>query len=134
MNSCTSVKTYPGADINSDQVPVVGNFKVRMKKVTSKSMKKYDFIKLKDPNVRLKVSGNLNTRVLTCKNAKTIEESLTIIQETVREIKEQHLKKDTEKRKSWMTDEILELMDQRKKTKKISKNIREYIQSTGYKH
>ncbi|CAG9828497.1 unnamed protein product [Diabrotica balteata] len=86
-NSCTSVKTYPGADINSDHVPVVGNFKVRMNKVTSKSIKKYDVRKLKDPNVRLKVSENLNTKVLKCKNTRSIEESITIIQETVRELR-----------------------------------------------
>ncbi|CAG9837263.1 unnamed protein product [Diabrotica balteata] len=38
-NSCTCVKTYPVADTNSNNVPVVGSFKVRMKKFASKSMK-----------------------------------------------------------------------------------------------
>ncbi|CAG9827580.1 unnamed protein product [Diabrotica balteata] len=50
-------------------------------------MKKYHVRKLKDPNVQLKVSETLNTKVLKCKNAGTIEESLTIIQETVRELR-----------------------------------------------
>ncbi|CAG9836469.1 unnamed protein product [Diabrotica balteata] len=117
-NSCTYVKTYSGADINSDHIPVVGNFKVRVKKVTSKSMKKYDVRKLKAPNVRLKVSENHNLKLLKCRNAGTIEKSLTIVQGTVTKIKEQHLKKDTEKLKSWMTNEILELMDQRNKQRK----------------
>lgn len=32
-NSCSSVKTYPGADLQSDHNPLVATFKVRMKKI-----------------------------------------------------------------------------------------------------
>ncbi|CAG9834470.1 unnamed protein product [Diabrotica balteata] len=58
-----------------------------MNKVTSKSMTMYDVRKLKDPHVRLKLSESLNTKVLKCINTGTIEESLTIIRETVGELR-----------------------------------------------
>lgn len=38
---------YPGADINSDLMPMAGNFKVIMKRVTTKMMKEYDLEKLR---------------------------------------------------------------------------------------
>lgn len=31
-NSCTAVKTYPGADLQSNYVPLVGTFKIKMKR------------------------------------------------------------------------------------------------------
>uniref|UniRef100_A0A8D8T8A4 Craniofacial development protein 2 n=1 Tax=Cacopsylla melanoneura TaxID=428564 RepID=A0A8D8T8A4_9HEMI len=114
-NSCTCVKTYPGADIQSDHVPVVGKFKVKMKRVTTKNFKRYDLKKLKDPIIHRTVKNTLNEQMEKCRNAESIEEELTIVQEISKEIKEQHLKKDTEKRKSWMTNEILELMKHRKR-------------------
>lgn len=98
-------------------MPVVGKFKVKMKRVTTKTMKKYDLRKLKDSIIQEKVRTDINEKVGKCRNAESLEESLTIIQKTMKEIKEQYLKKDTEKRKSWMTDKIIELMDQRRRNK-----------------
>lgn len=115
-NSCTYVKTYPGADINSDHVPLVGNFKVRMKKIKTKTIRRYDLRKLKEPLIQEAVKNTLNEKL---KNGKmeSVKEGLDTIRKTAKEIKEQYLKKDHIKRKSWMTDEILELMEQRKRNK-----------------
>uniref|UniRef100_A0A8D9AHH9 Craniofacial development protein 2 n=1 Tax=Cacopsylla melanoneura TaxID=428564 RepID=A0A8D9AHH9_9HEMI len=41
-NSCTTVRTYPGADIVSDHTPVVGDFRIRMKKVNKKLIPNFD--------------------------------------------------------------------------------------------
>ncbi|CAG9828481.1 unnamed protein product [Diabrotica balteata] len=50
-------------------------------------MKKYDVRKLKNPNVRLKVSENQNTKLLKCNKAETIEKSLKVKQKIVRELR-----------------------------------------------
>jgi Reverse transcriptase (RNA-dependent DNA polymerase) len=52
-----------------------------------------------------------------CNDTESMEEVLTSVREIVEDVKEQHLKKDVKKRKSWMTNEILELMEQRKERK-----------------
>lgn len=46
-NSYIAVKTYPGADIQSDHVPLVGTFKIRMKKITPKNGKEMTYENLK---------------------------------------------------------------------------------------
>ena len=38
-NSVTQVKTYPGADINSDHVPVVATFRLKLKHITKPKIK-----------------------------------------------------------------------------------------------
>ncbi|KAL1447016.1 hypothetical protein WDU94_015647 [Cyamophila willieti] len=116
-NSCTSVKTYPGADIQSDHAPLVGKFKVRMKTIKRKKMKRYDLRKLKDPMIKEKVVKVFNGKLRQCTNTECMDEKLTILQQIAKETKEQYLTKDVEKRKSWMTNKILELMEQRKRNK-----------------
>lgn len=59
-NSCISVKTYPGADIQSDHVLLVGTYKVGLKRVIPKKTQRYDFRKLTDPNIQQTVK---NTRM-----------------------------------------------------------------------
>lgn len=39
-NGCTAVKTYPGADIRSDHASVVRKFKIKMKWVATKKVKR----------------------------------------------------------------------------------------------
>lgn len=62
-NSCISMKTYPGADIHSDHVPLVGIFKVRMKKIKKKRVMNYDIHKLKDSSLKEKVGVHLNSEL-----------------------------------------------------------------------
>lgn len=53
-NCFTSVKTYPGADIESDHTPLVGVMKVKLKKVKKKSRFRYDMTALQQPLVKKK--------------------------------------------------------------------------------
>ncbi|KAG1715002.1 Endophilin-B1 [Nymphon striatum] len=48
-NSVVNIRTYPGADINSDHSPVIANMHTKLKKATTKSKKvaKYDLEALK---------------------------------------------------------------------------------------
>lgn len=62
-NSCTNVETYPGTDIQSDHVPTVGNFKIRMKKNTPKREKKCDYRRLKYPTAKQKVQLELISKI-----------------------------------------------------------------------
>uniref|UniRef100_A0A8D8ZLR6 Craniofacial development protein 2 n=1 Tax=Cacopsylla melanoneura TaxID=428564 RepID=A0A8D8ZLR6_9HEMI len=113
-NAITSVKTYPGADIQSDHVPLVATFKVKLKRITTKNMKMYDLRKLKDPHSKQTAKQILNETMRNIEEKNTVKEKLEIVQRTCKEIKEKCLKKDVRKKKTWMTDEILNLMDQRR--------------------
>ena len=49
----TQVKTYPGADCNSDHVPVVATVKLRLKKLTKSTKKSnWQLTALKDENIK----------------------------------------------------------------------------------
>lgn len=132
-NGCISVKTYPGADIQSDHVPLVGTFRIRMKRITSKKEKSFELRKLKDPTIREKVHHDINN--ITSENSELdVEQEIENFKNVVKKAKENHLKPDQRKKKSWMTEEILNLMEQRRKQKqhpdkykKIQKNIRKKI-------
>lgn len=51
-HSCTLVKTYKSTDLQSDHIPLIGVFKVRLKRVGKKIIKLYDLQKLKEPLTR----------------------------------------------------------------------------------
>lgn len=119
-NSCTTLRTYPEADINSDHVPLMGTFKIRMKKANPKRKQRYDLRRLKDPNIKQEVKMELNEKINTgnnieqSSNNRDIEKKMNKIRKHVQEMKEKYLKPDKTKRKSWMTDEILDLMEERR--------------------
>uniref|UniRef100_A0A8D8VTC7 Craniofacial development protein 2 n=1 Tax=Cacopsylla melanoneura TaxID=428564 RepID=A0A8D8VTC7_9HEMI len=117
-NSCTYVKAYPGADIRSDHNPILGEFKLRLKRIKRKREQTWDMRKLKDPIIKKKVGESLNQRI-KIKPHLEVEKEMKLLQETVIEIKKEHLARDTRKKKSWMTDEILALMDKRRQNKAI---------------
>ncbi|XP_008476273.1 craniofacial development protein 2-like [Diaphorina citri] len=54
-NSCVTIRTYPGADIVSDHNPLVGDFRIRMKKAKKKTMPPFDLAKLKYQETKAKV-------------------------------------------------------------------------------
>uniref|UniRef100_A0A8D8Y176 Craniofacial development protein 2 n=3 Tax=Cacopsylla melanoneura TaxID=428564 RepID=A0A8D8Y176_9HEMI len=116
-NSCTAVKTYPGADIQSTHVPLVSTFKIKMKKPFHKKQQTYDLRRLKDENIREKVKAALKEKISNNPNTNNIETELANFQQAVQHVKEEHLKPDRRKRKQWMTDEILELMEHRRREK-----------------
>lgn len=88
-NSYIAVRTYPGADIQSDHVPLVGTFKIRMKRIIPKSGKRYDLRKLKDPNVRKNVQSELNKKLakININTPINVEIKINNFQNTVEKIK-----------------------------------------------
>uniref|UniRef100_A0A8D8SJV6 Craniofacial development protein 2 n=1 Tax=Cacopsylla melanoneura TaxID=428564 RepID=A0A8D8SJV6_9HEMI len=115
-NSCTSVKTYPGADINSDHNPLVGVFKIRLKKIKTKKKQHYDLRKLKDPVIEKEVCSKLNSLINT-EETEDIGKNMKNLKKTIQNIKDELLKPDKTKKKPWMTTEILDLMEERRVNK-----------------
>uniref|UniRef100_A0A8D8W1T6 Craniofacial development protein 2 n=1 Tax=Cacopsylla melanoneura TaxID=428564 RepID=A0A8D8W1T6_9HEMI len=52
-NSFTSVKTYPGADIESDHVPLVGVFRIKLKRIQKKKPQSFDMRLLKYQDTKI---------------------------------------------------------------------------------
>uniref|UniRef100_A0A8D9EQ38 Craniofacial development protein 2 n=1 Tax=Cacopsylla melanoneura TaxID=428564 RepID=A0A8D9EQ38_9HEMI len=139
-NSCIAMKTYPGADIQSNHVPLVGTFKIKMKRIIPKKQQTFDFRRLKDEQIRKNVRTTLNAKMDCNTQMNNIDATLTHFQKVVQEVKGEFLKPDTRKRKSWMTSEILELMELRRKEKdnpttykELQKTIRRKIREAKEK-
>uniref|UniRef100_A0A8D8RKC5 Craniofacial development protein 2 n=1 Tax=Cacopsylla melanoneura TaxID=428564 RepID=A0A8D8RKC5_9HEMI len=118
-NCCTSMRTYPGADINSDHVPVIGEFRAKMKTTKRKTQKRCNMRLMKEPKIREEVSHILNEKMENVEENAPIEEQLEFINEMIQNIKDEYLKEDVsrEKKKTWMTDNILNLMEERRMNK-----------------
>lgn len=129
-NSCTCVKTYPSADIQSDHNPLVGTFRVKLKRIRKKIAKRYDLRKLKEPLIKSKAETRINDELRLVTNISNIEEEIVKIKDTVEIIKKELLKPDTIKKKTWMTNEILQMMEERRLVKRNPeeyKNINKII-------
>uniref|UniRef100_A0A8D8YBA7 Craniofacial development protein 2 n=3 Tax=Cacopsylla melanoneura TaxID=428564 RepID=A0A8D8YBA7_9HEMI len=116
-NGCTAMKTYPGADIQSTHVPLLGTFKIRMKRNGIRKQKPVELRKLKNVTVRQIVKTALKDKMEVNAQINNIDESLDKFQNAVQQVKEEFLKPDIRRKKSWMTNEILELMEQRRQNK-----------------
>lgn len=112
-NSCLSIRTYPGADINSDHCPLVSVIRVRMKKVKVKKPPPCDLHLLKYQAVKEMARNILNTNIHP-ELDNSVNAELSKLQQTVEKIKREVLKPDLTKKKSWMTSEILNLMEERR--------------------
>uniref|UniRef100_A0A8D8W5N2 Craniofacial development protein 2 n=2 Tax=Cacopsylla melanoneura TaxID=428564 RepID=A0A8D8W5N2_9HEMI len=114
-NSFKSVKTYPGADLESDHVPLVGDFRVKMKKIKRKKLQTHNLGLIKDENVSKKIQDNFNKELWELEENLSAHQKVAKIGTIVEKIKDKYLKPEVrEKRKTWITDEILDLMEERR--------------------
>lgn len=132
-NTIKSAKTYPGTDIGSDHNPVIVKMEIRLKKQAAIDNKKQLPVShLKNPMVKqqltekineelskidLTPSSDVNIKWETLKT--TIMAPTTDLLATI---------KDTNKKKSWMTDDILQLMEIRRSYKNRDENAYKTIQ------
>lgn len=100
----------------------------------------YDIHKLKDSSLKEKVRVHLNSDLKSLPDTLCTEEKIEKLTSIVKSIKEEHLKSDITKKKTWMTEEILEMMDRRRKMKNnpdeyrsINKEIRKQIRAAKEK-
>ncbi|XP_050513133.1 uncharacterized protein LOC126888800 [Diabrotica virgifera virgifera] len=132
-NSLTSVKTYPGADVSSDHNQLVGQVELKLKKfIKSKPKQNLDYDTLKDPVVRQNVRDVMREKLETAKQQEqSVEQKWSYIKDVVLNAG----KKTRVKNKEWMTDNILQMMDQRrlmnnrdaKKYQEINQTIKKEI-------
>ena len=129
-NNMKQCKTYPGADIGSDHNPVVAKIKIRLKK-THKSDQKKEFIDWGKLNIQeekekylINVQNKFEILSLECMEQyrmETTEEKIDnkwqCLKGSINHANKAAPKKVKRAKQKWMTDEILDLMDQRKKAK-----------------
>ena len=136
-NSIRKCKTYPGTDVNSDHNPVVANVNIKLKscKMLKKEDSNYDADCLKIESTREKYNVEVRNKYETLMNIgleqhrrETPNEKTDVKWECLKESVKHGIKvlpkKEKRKNQNWMTDDILKLMEERKKAK--GKNKDEY--------
>ena len=110
---CRSI-TWP--DCGTDHNLVVGTLKIqRIKQIKMpKMLPRYNIQLLNDEQIRNKFQEKIESKI---RNAEELQEVKSAILETARETLG---KKKLEARKTWMTEEILDLIDKRNKLDKLS--------------
>lgn len=80
-NSWTSIKTYIGADIQSDHILLSGKLKLKLKRITNKDIRRYDQRKLRDTSIQHTIVENaLNEKLRYSRNTEIVGEGLATIQ------------------------------------------------------
>ena len=133
-NSMKSSKSMPGADGGSDHVPVIGIMKVKLRKLKkSKRTPRLDFNILKtDKDLRNTFKISVKNKFDGLDNLTTAEERWQKMKESIQETAGELIPETNRKEhKSWMTEDILNLMEERRKAKnddnlynRINKTIR----------
>ena len=142
-NNVKNVKTYPGADINSDHCLLLAKLRIKIKKVrkSTKTIKyNIDLLKERDYKTRFSVEVKNQFDVLMTEDIPQVEDDTLEIEREweclkngIKEAERKVLpKKSKKKDKEWMTNEILDLMEERRNNKQNTpeyKRINAVIQS-----
>ena len=129
-DSITIFKTYPGADCYTDHNPVIANMKVKLKNPdTTKPSPKLDYELLaKDEQLQRLYKITVENKFDVLANIEEDNEDPNTVWQTFRsclvEAADETIPRRQRKHQKWMTDEILELMEERRLMK--GKNIPRY--------
>lgn len=137
----TTVKkacTYPGADVPSDHILLVAVVRIALscrKKPTTQ--KRIALDKIDNPTIKIELSNEINTQfqTITPNTKEDLTPTWTMITDTVTNIMKNSLGYEQKnKKQKWMTNEILSLMDERRKHKNyaddtVYKNIQRQIRA-----
>ena len=119
-NFITRAAMYPGADIHSDHNPVIANTELKLAKRKVASGRKRIDTRSLQTNEAMKntFSACINGELKEIESSQNIEELWSTLRDTLKSKAEQILgyKKRT-KMKKWMTDDILQMMEERRKAK-----------------
>jgi len=127
-NSIVRCKTYPGADIGSDHVPVIMKIEIKLKIPKRKSAKpiKYNISELLKEDIQEKYAIEVKNKYESLMELEEeeneaqhqIEKQWRCFQEAISKSNEAVLPKEVkEARQPWMTQKILQLMKERKDNK-----------------
>ncbi len=119
-NSILQVKGYPGADCGSDHVPIVATMKVKPRAlITSKSVKKLQIDLLRtNKDYHNAFHHNISEQLQGIDAIDNLEDRYTKFKDALIESAQQVLPVvETTAKQKWMTDEILQKMEQRRLAK-----------------
>ena len=117
-------RSFPGADTGSDHDLLVMTFHLRLKRISkSKHTRlKFDLEKLKDPNVlktlRVVIGGKLVPLTIMNNKDTDLDSIITTFNTAVTETASEILGKHQQKKKPWITAEILDPYDKRRELRK----------------
>ena len=119
-NAVKTSKSLPGADCNSDHVPVMCKLQIKLKKCKkTKTHPKFQIDLLEDEKLKDKITVDVKNKYESLNKITEAEELWTKMKETLSEVIEEHIPKKTSKEhKKWMSKDILDLMEERRKLKK----------------
>ncbi|XP_060527658.1 uncharacterized protein LOC132702847 [Cylas formicarius] len=110
--------TFSVADIESDHSLLAGIFRIKLKTVQKKTVRKqWDMRRLKEEETRKRVTNVLTEKFKQLEEVDNTEEWLQKMSDSFGDIGNEHLVANREKKKSCMTDYILQLMEDRRKAK-----------------
>lgn len=119
-DSETKVSTYPGADVGSDHNPLVANAQMKLKFLHKiKHSSRIDQRKIKNCQIKNQLANDLNEELeQLVLSSHEVEKQWKEIKTTIQTVSKKHLQPDTRaKKKKWMTEHILDLMEERRKVK-----------------
>ncbi|XP_030746569.1 uncharacterized protein LOC115875286 [Sitophilus oryzae] len=118
-----STRTYPGADIGSDHNPVVLDFRLKrfLRVKREKTAKKIDIALLNNPEKKKEISSKIEKELEMVEvpvREEDVEKTWNYLRTRITNIQEKDIGfTATNKKQEWMTKEILDLMDDRRKQK-----------------
>ncbi|GFO30355.1 craniofacial development protein 2-like [Plakobranchus ocellatus] len=115
-NALLLAKTYPSADCYSDHIPVEGKFKIKLKKNSKPSANiKFDLAILKtNQTIREKYQISVQNKFEALGDAEEVEHQWENFKSAIMEAATEVIPKVKRKAKQkWMTEEILNLMEER---------------------
>uniref|UniRef100_A0A8D8SEP2 Craniofacial development protein 2 n=1 Tax=Cacopsylla melanoneura TaxID=428564 RepID=A0A8D8SEP2_9HEMI len=120
-NSINNVKTYPGADIFSDHNLLLAEVRTKLKRVDrKKKTKKWDTAKLKTDEGRI-FEGNVEEALRKIVVNENIKDEWNTIKNSIVEALEVTVGKQSKNaRKEWVTQDMLEKMEQRRQWKNVN--------------
>ncbi|XP_065218893.1 craniofacial development protein 2-like [Planococcus citri] len=117
-NALKSVKTYPGADANTDHTLLLAKLKIKLKKVEKVKPKRFRLELLKNKEISRKVQKTLNKNLREKSNQidGTVDSGWAAFKEAALQTAEELLRQNGDRRtqKEWITDEIIALFEKRR--------------------
>ncbi|XP_011174808.3 craniofacial development protein 2 [Solenopsis invicta] len=118
-SSINRVSTCPGADVPSDHILLRAAIKIKLTKYAKSALKRgIAYEKLKQRDMKTVVSQKMNSNIEEMLKSRGNEQNPTRMWEELKDVtisiaKSQLGYRERNRRQSWMTDEILSLMDER---------------------
>uniref|UniRef100_A0A8D8TDU0 Craniofacial development protein 2 n=1 Tax=Cacopsylla melanoneura TaxID=428564 RepID=A0A8D8TDU0_9HEMI len=117
-NSIKNAKTYPGADVHTDHTLLAAEVRTRLKHIKKKStFKKWNTEKLRTSEAE-QYQNEIEEKLMNIAPQECVKEEWNIVKDTILESLEKNIGKKTARtKKEWITQEMLDKMEERRKWK-----------------